>query len=197
MALYPLLKIPAFAKKDFFDFNREEAKQYLDWFLNIRDERLNILEKQVKKSYSEWELNYIKSSLSLLYEWFTKHVTYRLMTEEEKEAIRKQISVTPKLVGVIPIPQETLAIETVSICSDVGVYLGEMLIRQSDLLNWTYRINSPNYIYFAQPIIMKKNSKEDFNPRASIEIIARKVLNDNLKINLFENLYEVWSNAFL
>jgi hypothetical protein len=47
MTTYPLVTVPSFANKPFFDFNKNEAKLYLDWFLNIKNERMMILEKYV------------------------------------------------------------------------------------------------------------------------------------------------------
>jgi hypothetical protein len=194
--MYPLVKIPSFANKSFFEFTRDEAKQYLQWFLSIRDERISILESQVKQSYLKWNADYTKGALIDLYNWFKKQVSYRKMTDEEKEQIRNQVSRTPLLVGVIPTPGVTFTDETVSICFDVGLYFGETLIANIQSLKWMQKISSTNFIYYAQPLLAKTKSKVPVNPRASVEGIGRRILDKDVQEITFETLFDKWCEKF-
>jgi|SRR5690606_15290550 len=121
--MYPLIVTPTFASKEFFSFTKEEAKEYLKWFLSIKEKRIKILEDHVHQLYPYWESNYTRSSLIELYDWFKHRVVYRTTTKEEKEAVKKQLSVTPLLVDVIPIPETTFTEQTVAISFDAGLYL--------------------------------------------------------------------------
>lgn len=196
--MYPLIKIPAFANKDIYTFSKEEAKEYFKWFTSIKSERLQILESKVQEMYPEWKLDFTRNSLINLYEWFGKKVMYRNMNDEEKEEIKKQISKTPLLVGVIEIPETTFTDETVSICFDIGVYFGDALIFNVLGAKWIQKINSTSYIDYAQPIIATKVSKVPFNPWGAMEGIARRVLDRDTKeipfVELFDKLVLRFSN---
>lgn len=194
--MYPLIKIPAFADKSFFDFTKSEAKEYLQWFLAIKPERLKILETQVQQVYPEWKLDYTRTSFYKLYEWFKGQIAYRPMNEEEKLEVKKQLSTTPLLAEVIPIPQTTFTEQTVTICFDIGVYVGEALIFNIPELKWVQKLNSTNYIDYAQPVIAKKDRKVPVNPRRALEGIARRVLDDDVKEIIFFELFDMSFEGF-
>lgn len=196
--MYPLIKVPAFANKDIYTFSKEEAKAYYKWFTSIKSERLQILESEIQEMYPEWKLDYTRNSLINSYEWFGKKVMYRNMNDEEKEEIKNQISKTPLLVGVIDIPETTFTDETVSICFDIGIYFGDSLIFNVPGTKWIQKINSTNYIDYAQPLIATKVSKVPINPRGAMEGIARRVLDRDTKeitfVELFDKLVLRFSN---
>jgi len=188
--MYPLIKIPTFANKDIYTFSKEEAKEYYKWFTSIKRERSQILESEVQEIYPEWKLDYTRNSLINLYEWFRKKVMYRNMNKEEKEELKEQISKTPLLVGVIEIPETTFTAETVSICFDIGVYFGDALIFNVLDAKWIQKINSTNYIDYAQPLIATKVSKVPFNPRRVIESMAGSILDKREKLFSFLELFD-------
>ena len=193
--MYPLIKIPEFANKNFFDFTKEEAKEYFQWFLSIRNERLSILESHVKQSFFDWKAGYTRESLIDLYKWFQKQVAYRSMTESEKKVVENQISQTPLFTGIIPIPHSTFTNETVSICFDVAIYFGETLICNVPSLKWLQKLASTNYIDYAQPLIGKKENKVPINPRRIAESIGQRILDNDAPIT-FEMLYDKWFEKF-
>ena len=194
--MYTLIKRPLFANKDFYDFTKKEAKEYLHWFLSIKDERIFILESWVKYVYPNWNASYTKESLIVLYEWFRKQVSYRPMTLDEKNRLEDQINITPLFIGIIPIPQTTFTDETVSICFDIGIYLGEMLINNLSGLQWFQKLTSKNYIDYAQPLIGKKESSVPVNPRRIVESVAQRIIENDPKQISFEKLYDDWLENF-
>lgn len=195
--MYPLIKTPIFSTKDFIDFTKDEAKEYFQWFLSTKDERIKILEAHAQLLYPQWKADHTKFSLIELYQWFKGQIAYRAMSDEEKQAIKVQLSTTPLLANVIPIPEATFTDTTVTICFDVGIYLGQTLIRHDESLTWTYVMKPSRYIYFAQPVIAKKEVRVHLNPRAVIEVLAGKILdNDITKPNNLEQLFNVWKEIF-
>ncbi|MEI6811104.1 MAG: hypothetical protein WCK60_03605 [Candidatus Nomurabacteria bacterium] len=187
--MYPLVKIPLFAQKDIYTFSKEEAKEYYKWFISIKSERLQILVREVQKMYPKWELDYTRNSLIKLYEWFERKVMYRNMNEEEKEQIKNQIAKTPLLVGVIDIPETTFTDETVSICFDISVYLGDALIFNVNGTKWTQKINSTNNIDYAQPLIVSR-SGSPFNSRRVTESMAGSILDKRENLFSFSELFD-------
>lgn len=194
--MYSLLKVPSFAVKDFFSFTKEEAKQYFKWFLQVKDERMQILRSHVQQEYPEWKSDYTRDSLIILYEWFRDQVRYRPMTEDEKEQVRQQINATPLLANVVSIPETTFTEETVSICFDIGVYWGDSLILNVPEVKWIQKTTSPNYIDYAQPLVAKHTSKVPINPRRVAESLAQRILDrDTIEITLVE-LFDKWVVKF-
>ena len=192
--MYKLVTTPLFSSKSFFDFTKNEAEAYLSWFLESRLERLNILENYVQKDLPFWELDYKVKSFVELFDWFGTVISYRQMTGIEKSEVIQQLNSSELLASIIPIPEQTFTDQTVSICFDLGILFGELLIKQNNLLSWKYKVNSKKYIYYAQPIITREGIKVDFNPRAVIEIAAGKILDGLTNKNEFENLFKTWSD---
>lgn len=188
--MYPLVKIPEFADKDIYSFSKEEAKEYFKWFLSIKNERMQILEKEIKQNFPNWKLDFTRHSLVDLYEWFVKKVMYRSMTDNETEAFRNQIAQTPQFIGVIDIPTKTYTEETVSICFDIGIYLGDTIIINVNGTKWMQKINSTNYIDYVHPLIATKVSKVPFNPRRITESMAGSILDKSDKSFSFLELYD-------
>ena len=188
--MYSLIKIPSFASKNIYTFSKEEAKEYYKWFKSIKNDRVQILKSDVQKIYPEWKADYSRNSLIKLYEWFESKVTNRKMINEEREEIEKQVNETTLLVGVVEIPETTLTDETVSICFDIGIYLGDVVIFNIDGTKWLQKISSINYIDYAQPLIATKNSKVPFNPRRIAESMAGSILDKSEKLFSFIELYD-------
>jgi hypothetical protein len=188
--MYPLVKVPTFADKSFFDFTRPEAKEYLQWFLAIKPERLKILENRIQQAYPEWKLDYTRASFYKFYEWFKGQIANRPINEEEKQKVKEQLNTTPLLAEVIQVPQSTFTDQTVTVCFDAGIYIGESLIFNLPELKWTQKINATNYIYYAQPVIAKKGGKVPLNPRAATEGIARRILDNDIKQITFVELFD-------
>ncbi len=194
--MYTLVKIPPFANKDIYSFSKEEAKEYYKWFTNVKNERLQILESEVQRMYPKWKLDYTRNSLITLYEWFEKKVMYRNINDEEKEEIKNQISQTPLFVGVIEVPKITFTEETVSICFDIGIYFGDVFVKNQTGIKWIQKINSTSYIDYAQPLISTKFSKIPINTRRVAENMARSILEKKEKRKSFLELFDKWILEF-
>lgn len=192
---YPLVQIPSFANKSFFDFSKEEAREYFQWYLHVRNERQSILKLQINLIFNSWQANYSRESLEVLYEWVSKMVAYREMTKEEKNAVQYQISETPLYNDIIPIPDKTFTVETVSICFDIGIYFGEALIFNNSNVKWLQKLSSKNYIDYAQPLIGKNESKVPINPRRIAESIAQRILDGDAQIT-YAMLFDKWVDKF-
>lgn len=192
---YPLIKVPSFANKSFYDFSKVEGKEYMKWFLGIQNERLNILENNIRIIQNSWKADYSKGSLITLYSWFTNNVAFVKQNQSSLKEIQNQISITPEYSDIIPLPENSLSPETVSICFDAGLYLGETLIHNIQTLMWVQNLSSINYIDYAQPLIGEKGNKVSINPRRIAESIALRILENEPPVT-FETIYEKWAVEF-
>ncbi len=188
--MYSLIEVPLFVNKDIYTFSKEEAKEYFRWFKEIKATRLQILEDAVCRDYRHWELNYTRESLFSLYEWFINKISYRLVTNEEEEEFKSQISKTPLLIEAIETPEKTFTDETVSICFDIGCYFGDTIIFNNTEARWIQKTNSKKFIDYAQPLIEINVNNVPFNPRRVIENIARLKLDNSNKLFSFLELFD-------
>ncbi len=190
---YPLIIIPSFLEKPFIDFSKKDAENYLNWFLEIKETRIDILRENIKAVYPNWTADFSLKSFENLNEWLKSIITFRNKTQEEQRLEQLQLSETPLLKDVIESSVYTLSEDTTSICFDVGLYFGESLKKINIGIEWTYKLDPPNYVHYAQPILTKKKSKVDLNPRHIMEITAYKILEGNANDNEIIRLYEVWN----
>ena len=191
---YPLITIPKLLDKPFFEMNKKEAQAYLDWFLSIKEERLEILNKAIINSDNkEWRFDFTVTSLTPLFNWFKSVITIRNKSQEEIKIEEEKI--TGLLKGQIDVGETTFTNETVSICSDIGLYFGEVLKKEKDL-EWSFVLKPKRYVEYAQPILVKQDAKVDLNPRAILENVARKILDKSFEEDELVKLYNVWKAYF-
>jgi len=191
---YPLITVPKELDRPFLEMNKKEAQAYLDWFLSIKKERLRILNEAIKEDNNkEWKFNFEPNSLIPLFNWFKTVITVRDKTKEEIETEHAEIKGLLK--GHINVGDKTFTSKTVTICSDVGMYFGEVLRRKKDL-EWSFILNPKQSVEYAQPILTKKGVKIDLNPRRIMENVAREVLDESFEENELIKLYKTWEGFF-
>ncbi|MFL9843550.1 hypothetical protein [Flavobacterium rhizosphaerae] len=194
--MYNLIKLPRVFDKDVYSFDKSEAKEYFDWFKNVKNERLDILKIYVQLEYPNWNLDYDRESLIDLYSWFAKNIYLKKINIEEVKRMKVQINKTPPFSNIINIPEYIFSENTVSICFDIGVYLGETLIRNCEGVKWGQKISSKNYIDYAYPLLISKNYKVPINPRRAAESLAHDILNNSPKKENFINLFDDLASKF-
>jgi hypothetical protein len=181
---YKIVTIPTNFIKPFQDFNKEEAKAYLEWFLNKKEERKVILSETVKDYFI---LDYSINSLKGVYYFVKDNVNYKIRSVEEVNRVTEEI----KMKGVV-VPQKDLDEKTISICFDMGVYFGEVLIRNNNNLKWDYCISPKNNVNYGQPIV-KGNNKMELNPRRVFENIGYSLIDYKpISENRIIELYHIW-----
>lgn len=191
---YPLITVPKLLDKPFFEMNKKEAQAYLDWFLNIKEERLEILNKAIITSGNkEWKFDFTSSSLAPLFNWFKSVVTTRNKTKEEIKI--EESKITGFLKGHIDVGEKIFTNEAISICADVGMYFGEVLKKEKNL-EWSFVLKPKRYAEYAQPILVKKGAKVDLNPRRIMEVVARKILDNSFREDELVKLYNAWKEDF-
>ncbi len=170
--------------------SKKEAEACFEWFIQVKDERIKVLEKAVQTTpgFKSWRADYTPNSLSLLSKWFNSVVASRPMTPEEiKEEENKLL---PQFKDIIQIDTKTLSSQTVSICFDVGIYVGECLKNKLSHLQWKL-FEGRKYIDHNQPVLEDFNGA-GFNPRRIGEVQAGKILKGIGKVDLLQ-IYNYWS----
>lgn len=71
--MYQKLIYP-FSDKPIHDMNKREAKKYLEWFIETKDEEVKYLEKYIQKENPEIVLDRTVESLISVWEWFERKI---------------------------------------------------------------------------------------------------------------------------
>jgi len=181
---YKIVTVPTNFAKPFDEFSKEEAKEYLNWFLNKKEER-KVLLQDIAKDY--FIPDYSIESLKGVYYFMKDNVSYRVRSVHEVNRLNSEINMKG-----VEVSQKDLSETTVSICFDIGVYFGEVLIKNNSQLQWTYCIAPRRHVDYGQPVI-KGNTKMDLNPRRIFEVIASKFVNyKSMPEDQIVELYDIW-----
>jgi hypothetical protein len=168
---YPKMVAP-FPVKPFDQMTKKEAKQYFDWYVGQMDVRIGLLKGIYKDSGGEGELDETPESLTPLWNWFTKRVRARPMTERDFDYEREQarlVAAAARSKGAqvseaqIKVAEQffveqakhsgvRLSEETEALCVDVAFYLVKALMNNYPTVHW--RIGTgKRYVYYNQPIL--------------------------------------------
>lgn len=124
--------LPPLTKK-MEQFTPKEAQDYFNWFMCNLDTRIEHL-----RSYTKLDLDYSPDSLVGLWSWFYRTAEIE-KTPEEQEKGRK-IALEEANWPLVPVERNMqFTLETMCIIRDIGVYLGEVLVKNHPAkLYWNY-----------------------------------------------------------
>lgn len=171
---------------NFKDMTKVELKNYYDWFLENIPIRVQKLESLVNLSYGfeNWRANYEPSSLSLLGKWFSQEIEVRERTINEYKQLQ-DISRYPVDVNSF-IPTD----KTYSIAFDIGMYFGEVYVKNHSKLSWGLFTTNKKSIDYGQPVI-KGFGKVTFNPIYMLIVQTMNLIGKKDEQCLIE-LYNIW-----
>ena len=82
--------IPPVKNYDFFEFTKEDAKIYFNWYMEEKGHRIEMLEEYVHNAGVDIDFDYSPESLIPLWRWYETIIVSERRTEEEiKKAKRK------------------------------------------------------------------------------------------------------------
>jgi hypothetical protein len=168
--MYDLVRLPeSLPKIDFSSFKDKEAKAYLVWFIGQIPARIAVLEREVKSDFPSWSPDFSHESLLVLDQWLLLESTISKMDNWNAKA-QSDHSMSNHCGTPIQFSQSQMRLSdyAVSICFDLGLYLGESLRKANPKFNWSYRLKPKNYIYYAEPILVADEAYKDFCPRFTI-----------------------------
>lgn len=133
-----------------------EAKAYFNWFMQIKEERIQYLRTKCAEALncSVEELDFSRESLVLIWRFFLSIATIEEMPPDEPiEAF-----MSPRLIkqGITPEslfgrPEKRLTHFTEMLLIDVGMYYGETLVRNHPCLKW--ELHRGKDVNFNRPVI--------------------------------------------
>lgn len=188
----------------FREMTKQELREYRDWFHQSIPERIEMLAAFVQSTpgYEEWEPDYSPNSLDLLGEWFAAHVETRPRTPEEMERLRAQLragydptDIKTSFVLELEPADWTLTNTTVSLCTDIGMYLSQVFLREHPELKWSQVLRSKRSVDYGQPVLTGFcGGTLSLNPVGQLVGVAQGLIKGVYTNSDLRRFYDTWSD---
>lgn len=173
---------------DFWEMSKDELKAYFAWVMAIIPDRIHQLTAFIKDdpAFRNWESDNSESSIDILGEWMSAHVSVRERTDDELGALKdkSQYSIDP--------PKDVLTRESYSIGFDVGLYFAQTLIAHHPNLKWTQDFRSRKDMDFGQPLLTPFGPLQ-LNPIRIAINVAHGLARKQRPATRLREVYEEWS----
>lgn len=180
--------IPPVKNYDFFEFTKEEAEIYFNWYMEEKGHRIEMLEKYVHNAGVDIDFDYSPESLIPLWRWYETIIVSEKKTEEEIEKEKKKL---PEWVHD-QISYEKISMNTLKFGMDIAIYFAEVIIRNSDgKVHWGYVTKPKNYINVNRPVVSGFKAGKDLNPSRTVHVLTLKSEEEKNEKRLY-NSYYVW-----
>lgn len=166
----------------------KELHRYFQWFMDVLPQRVNELAEAVRQTpgFGSWQADCTPGSLDGLGEWFAGQVEVRNRTQEELQTIQNH-QVFP-----IDIPGEELTNRTFSLAMDVGMYLGQVFLKNYPSLKWEQPLGNKRFVDYGQPSLTGFGSVT-LNPVGITVTLAYAVASKNKRHKRLREIYDYWA----
>jgi hypothetical protein len=175
---------------EFSTKTKDELKLYGVWFKENKDKRIAYLMEVVKstQNFENWKADFTLESLKELGKWFSENTETTKISEEEYKIKRAQIP------DYIELDDWDLSIKTRSFIVDVGIYFGEVFIKEHKNLKWKQYFSKIKRDINNGHMVISNFGKMELNPILVILSVgwgfARKTKGESSLYDLFK----VWEN---
>ena len=180
---------PPFTLK-FRGMPKKELKNYARWFHEVTPLRIEELTKAVKGTvgFESWSPDLSPGSLDGLGEWFATQVQTRSRSQEELQEIESRSGFP------IAVEDWELTNRTFSAAVDIGMYLGQVFVRNHPSLRWDQPFGSKNFADYGQPVLVEFS----YAPLNCVHIaitMAYGLASKSATGKRLKELYEIWAKA--
>ena len=181
--------------KSFRDMNQQELQALYNWYVSVIPKRIQVLTEAVKgtSGYESWEPDFSPDSLELLGRWFAHTIKTRNRTREEKKEIYAN---APEWFKHVKVSDETLTTQTLSLAFDIGMYVGQVFLKNNPRLRWFHELRRKDDIHYGYPVIAGFIKEICFNPTHMLRVYARKLMDKENKSTL-KDLYTIWIEKYM
>ena len=130
---YREMQLP-FETVPFAKMNRKQAVQYLNWYIEVVDERIAYLANHVHETGGDVVFDYTPESLKPLWEWFMPRVEVIPMTSDEIQ--KKMVGIEPWMKDCIPENMDKMSTYTWRVMYDITAYCGQVIIKNIPGIHW-------------------------------------------------------------
>ena len=184
---YTIIQPPLTLK--FREMSKSELNDYFGWFLEVLPQRIKELASAVEESepFENWHPDLAPTSLMSLGDWFVTQIQLRQRTGEEVQHIMSRVPYP------IEIRNQELTDRTVSLAVDIGMYFGQVLIRNHPSLRWTQPLNDKRFADFGHAVLVNFGAVP-LNPVRTAVTFAYGIADGRQTGNRLRELYDYWSS---
>jgi hypothetical protein len=187
---YEILILPFDYNNSFLDMQIDEINNYYQWFLSIKKDRINHICNFIFLNYNDC-LN--EKKLDIVETFLLNNVS---SIAKPKENLINEIQKIP--IHLLPYANPDnylLDKKTISICYDIGIYLGEQIISIDNKINWKVESDDISADY-GQLILVKKGIKLKLNPFRVVKNIAASIIENKYGENELANVFSTWKRLY-
>jgi hypothetical protein len=165
---------------------------YSQWFHHALPGRITALSALVRDTpgFEQWKPDLSPESLGRLGDWFAREVETRSRSRAEVEQIYAN---GPSWFRHVEVPPDELTDRTFSLASDVGMYLGEVLVRNLLGLRWDTVRTRKDEADYGQPVVAGFKKKLVCNPIRLLTVLAYGVAAGQYRGTRLRELYDTWA----
>lgn len=185
---YSFFMPPTF--QPFREMDRRTARSYFKWFVEQIPQRVAILERAVQTSHKPewqvWDADRTPESLNVLGEWFAEHVGTQKPSQKLLEKLKDRSPLLPTTVDWV------LSDTTMSLTTDVAIYLGEVFIKNHSGLTWDLFTRGKLNVDYHQPVLTGFTGSH-CNPQRLTLSIAVGLVKKSYSSQVLREVYETWA----
>lgn len=187
---YETLILPVDYDKSFLDFDKEEIQSYYQWFLKVKSDRLtrlcNFLFSNCEDCLRERNLNVVEIFLLN---------SVSAVTKPKGQFIEEMKKVPIHLKPYAEPDNYVLDKEAISICYDLGIFLGELIIELDSRIKWNLETDT-KYADYGQPVLVKKGIKLKLNPFRVVKNIAATIYEGRYNESEIIRVFNTWKRLY-
>lgn len=182
--------------KNILDLTSFEAEAFFKWYINHIDQRVEYLQQK-----SKCKLDYTVDSCYKLWRWFLHNAEIIASSETQQTYICSQIKSLPYAIQrcILDESAKEFSLQTKYVLRDIGMYAGELLVKQSNKLYWSYHTDKELDSFANMPLVMgffdtsfRPPFPMRFEPNHMIEVIASNLFDGSQKNEDLLALIEKW-----
>ena len=184
---YREMQLP-FETVPFKEMNRKQAVQYLNWYIEVMDERIAYLENHVHETGGDVVFDYSPESLKPLWRCFMKRVEVIPMTR--KEILDEMGNLEPWMETCIPVHMDKMSTYTWRVMYDITAYCGQVIIKNVPGIYWGCLSKPKSLVGVNEPRLLGFSHDMDYYLWGSVDACRIRGMRDPDDPGLY-CLYEI------
>ena len=194
--------------KPFHELTHEETEAFYQWHMSHLRERIDYLSSFVSHAMGirRETINLSPQSLIPVWEWFLSVIkTERTPPERLKELEKEYSSHSIYFIQyLMDQSKDQYTIETELILRDIGMYFGEVFVKNEPCIHWSYYEKPKSDFFVNMPVLLGFEDssysppfKMEFEPVHMAKVQAANIWDGSQKKEDLYNLYTKWSNRYV
>jgi hypothetical protein len=188
---YQPVILPVDYTRSFLSFNTDEIAKYYEWFLSIKSSRVNLLCNYLFKK--DPEECFTETNLAVIECFLQNSVSVDFKPKAQQAQERNQIA--NNLRPHVKIDDYIFDSKTISICYDIGIFMGELIIRIDDKIHWRLE-RDDDFADYGQPVLAKNGCALQINPFRVAKNAAAKIYEDRYEDGQMFSFFNAWKKGF-